>query len=761
MRLLNVKTRTLEQYFNNIPNYAILSHRWGEEEVTLQDLSAPAYQLMRGYAKVNGFCVLAAEYGFDYVWIDACCIDKTSSAELSEAINSMFRWYENASACYAYLDDVGRGPADESQPDVDGEFKKSLWFTRGWTLQELLAPKCVLFYDKFWRQFGDRYSLAADINAITNIPISYLRREQDFRTASIAVRMSWAAYRETTRIEDRAYALLGIFNVNMPLLYGEGDRAFERLQLELLKLNTDESVLAWSPLDTALKEEPSDVFYKRFRIYYSVIHLLSADPQETQYSKEYYREVSHRPEYHRLLAQSPRDFACWSNISAIPMGGTSSVPEMTSRGLRITLPLFQLEKLAYGLLDCQIGTDFRKVVAIPLFQTAISDEYIRPKQPPCLLDLPWSTTRRMQYRTIYIRKDKQDHRLEQPIWNTDVKCGFVRLDAAPDLPERLVKVIPTEADKRQWSSVCPVSGADQTWKRILLHYSKDDGQDDGFVVVLERRTLIRAIFSRTMVPPPFVCHIVAKKKDQSLEDMSQNFDKSKAGDLVVCPDGPRSVTVRRDAFLKHEMFIVTISSSYPSCLPIQTQIFRAPSRGLFAGAGMNADAASSYVYKSCMFSWREFYFVPITILSWALLSSTVSKAEIAVLAGYSLSYFAIRLKARHAAHAIHVSNVDTSEYEVAFRYWPLDMAFVVCFTFINVFIFIRCYRLGEDNTALLGLHLLSISIWGQRPRTLGTPWRERLVKTWLRSRVFALNVSILLLILSFYSPLTEMVAKTG
>ncbi|KAH9238668.1 hypothetical protein K456DRAFT_1826366, partial [Colletotrichum gloeosporioides 23] len=247
MRLLNVKTRTLEQYFNNIPKYAILSHRWGEEEITLQDLSAPAYQLMRGYAKVNGFCVLAAEHGFDYVWIDACCIDKTSSAELSEAINSMFRWYENASTCYAYLDDVGRGPADEGQPDVDGEFKESLWFTRGWTLQELLAPKCVLFCDRFWRQFGDRSSLAAGINAITDIPVAYLRREQDFRSSSIAVRMSWAAYRETTRIEDRAYALLGIFNVNMPLLYGEGDRAFERLQLELLKLNTDESVLAWSP----------------------------------------------------------------------------------------------------------------------------------------------------------------------------------------------------------------------------------------------------------------------------------------------------------------------------------------------------------------------------------------------------------------------------------------------------------------------------------------------------------------------------------
>ena len=145
MRLLNTTTQTLHDFHDNqIPPYAILSHTWGEEEVTLQDLEKPSSKLRTGYAKITSCCALALSDGLQYVWIDTCCIDKTSSAELSEAINSMYRWYQDSEVCYAYMVDVR----------VDSEyenFRRSRWFKRGWTLQELLAPRSMNLYDQEWR----------------------------------------------------------------------------------------------------------------------------------------------------------------------------------------------------------------------------------------------------------------------------------------------------------------------------------------------------------------------------------------------------------------------------------------------------------------------------------------------------------------------------------------------------------------------------------------------------------------------------------
>nr|XP_036586713.1 het domain-containing protein [Colletotrichum truncatum]KAF6797270.1 het domain-containing protein [Colletotrichum truncatum] len=184
MRLLNIETRELEEYFDNFPAYAILSHTWGAEEITLQDLKHPDHIKKRGYVKLNGFCVLAAKLGYKYVWIDTCCIDKTNSAELSEAINSMFRWYADAPVCCAYLEDVTEGGHQQSE----AQFRSSRWFTRGWTLQELIAPQRVDFYDSTWSCFGDRHSLAETIKAITNIPISYLCNHLTFRSAMFAER---------------------------------------------------------------------------------------------------------------------------------------------------------------------------------------------------------------------------------------------------------------------------------------------------------------------------------------------------------------------------------------------------------------------------------------------------------------------------------------------------------------------------------------------------------------------------------------------
>ena len=167
---------------------------------------------------------MAVADGFDYIWIDTCCIDKTSSAELSEALNSMYRWYQEAEECYAYLADVPHNSINRAT-GVTGPSWKSRWFTRGWTLQELIAPLSVIFLNSEWQEIGTKSNLQRDISEITGIPSSFLLGD-DLRHASIAQRMSWASKRETTRIEDLAYYLMGLFGIYMPMLYGEGERAY-------------------------------------------------------------------------------------------------------------------------------------------------------------------------------------------------------------------------------------------------------------------------------------------------------------------------------------------------------------------------------------------------------------------------------------------------------------------------------------------------------------------------------------------------------
>jgi hypothetical protein len=181
------------------------------------------------------YCFLVFRHFLTYT---SCCIDKTSSAELSEAINSMFRWYSRSKVCYAYLTDVSYDGFDDSLP-------KSRWFTRGWTLQELLAPSSVVFYSAEWTRIGDSEVLISVLRNVTRIDEGILSRTKSLDWVSVAEKMSWAATRETTRVEDMAYCLLGIFDINMPLLYGEGGRAFQRLQEEILRNSQDQSLFAW------------------------------------------------------------------------------------------------------------------------------------------------------------------------------------------------------------------------------------------------------------------------------------------------------------------------------------------------------------------------------------------------------------------------------------------------------------------------------------------------------------------------------------
>ncbi|KAM7218546.1 hypothetical protein V8F06_006150 [Rhypophila decipiens] len=307
MRLINIHTQQLQEFLSEkIPPYYILSHTWENDEISYQDYTwllnyeaevaegiidellpkqrariqakARSLENRTGYRKIKSFINTVRSFprqkgqlprsfnvthfrrastdprasnidklgpvDVDYVWIDTCCINKESSAELSEAINSMYMWYKNARLCLTYLSDVNVAENDlASASPGQSSFSRSRWFSRGWTLQELISPRIVLFYNRHWEYITDRYSAAYEIRERTGVSPDHFGQKLTDRP--ISERMSWASNRETTRVEDRAYCLMGIFGVNMPLLYGEGDRAFHRLLREIANMSGDQSIFAW------------------------------------------------------------------------------------------------------------------------------------------------------------------------------------------------------------------------------------------------------------------------------------------------------------------------------------------------------------------------------------------------------------------------------------------------------------------------------------------------------------------------------------
>jgi hypothetical protein len=311
MRLLvaeSIRTSRLECVDfnpNEIEPYAILSHTWTKDEVLLADVVNGTAADRGAYEKVRFACEQAISDGFGYVWIDTCCIDKTSSAELSEAINSMFAWYRGAAVCYAYLSDLGSRREGGVQ-----SLAKCRWFTRGFTLQELIAPAHVVFYKgDEWIPIGDKTSLSKKLAQITKISEEILTGTRPFETASVANRMGWACKRRTTRPEDIAYCLMGIFNVNMPLLYGEGTKAFFRLQEEIMKQTTDHSLFAW--ID---KDAPDDREYE-------------------------------------LLAPSPSCFEKTAGIVPYQQWETRLPHSITNEGLSIHLPIVRVTDATLDISD--------------------------------------------------------------------------------------------------------------------------------------------------------------------------------------------------------------------------------------------------------------------------------------------------------------------------------------------------------------------------------------------------------------------------
>lgn len=222
----------------DIPPYDILSHTWGtnEEEVTYKDFADGTAKSKSGYGKLV-FCERQARRnGQMHFWVDTCCIDKTNQVELNSAITSMFDWYARATKCYVYLSDVFNGSCGMSDTDNvswQAQFRRCRWLTRGWTLQELLAPKVVEFYDRAGALLGDKRTLEHHICEITGIPAAALRG-RSLTSFSVEERLSWQRNRKTKKPEDAAYSLSGICGVSMVPVYGEGkDRAMARLRKEI------------------------------------------------------------------------------------------------------------------------------------------------------------------------------------------------------------------------------------------------------------------------------------------------------------------------------------------------------------------------------------------------------------------------------------------------------------------------------------------------------------------------------------------------
>lgn len=538
MRLINVKTFRLEEFpGSHVPPYAILSHTWGpdSEELSSRDIEDGNIDKPGiGSIKFRGCCQLAVKDNLSYAWIDTCCIDKTNLAELSEAINSMFRWYQSAIICYAFLSDV---PDDENIYEEGSNFQKSRWFRRGWTLQEILAPKKLRFYgiialsdtssaqDAFngnvaqdWHLFGTKGNMSTTISLITGIPREYLLGVARLHDASVAQRMSWAAHRETKRKEDLAYCLLGIFNITMPMIYGEGcDQAFFRLQEQIMKVTRDDSILAWG-----LTNGPS--------------------------SNKTCMATSGR-----AMAKSPLDFANSGHIIRRDQPSQYTRPVDISGGsIRVYLSLITTLNTQVGLLSCGPENNAQQVVGIPLVElpAGASDEYIRPqKYSSSLYSIaPPENLAKL----IQIKLDSQDsasvdsnwgyfHYEEEEFSKIDLKMIEVTPQTCWD-KERALIIFPTE------------NGTDTVSRPVLLRLRNDKRDSKDFIIVIR--------YKDQRLDALAECLVFISSRNTSLEKLSKNlpFMMEKLDGKIRAKNELVSlrVTLERSRFKRQSLFVIRL-----------------------------------------------------------------------------------------------------------------------------------------------------------------------------------------------------------
>jgi hypothetical protein len=466
MRVLDTETRKLKEFIGYPDEpYAILSHTWGNDEVVFEDLKTGASEQKAGYSKIEMSCKLAHAEGYSWIWIDTCCIDKSSSAELSETINSMFEWYQKSAVCYAYLEDVRLGTGKRLD---EAALASCRWIKRGWTLQELVAPPVVKFYSADWKYCGERKGLAGALANTTKITFDILSlgaHRTLLNRYSIAQRMSWAATRQTTRPEDISYCLLGIFDVNMALLYGEGQKkAFIRLQEEILKKSTDQSILAWGCDMPDVSE---------------VVH------------DELGETIGKRILYSGVLALHPSWFVgagevveCWTADNPF---------QMTNGGLRIWLPIIKdnLEsQKCLAVLNCHPEADFEHQIAIPVWEVPYPNLYfyrngdaVTISSPSLESDLTNGKGRR---REIYLVGHEE--------WNvqdfafTYICIEFACLFSAPD--QAKCEVRPTPSGKASiWNSrtkilVLKIGGSrTERFEDVLMTAVYADGKEEDVFAV--------------------------------------------------------------------------------------------------------------------------------------------------------------------------------------------------------------------------------------------------------------------------------------
>ncbi|KAK0643403.1 hypothetical protein B0T16DRAFT_181264 [Cercophora newfieldiana] len=545
MRLINVHTRRLELLDDDpTEDYAILSHTWGkaEDELSFQDMSVLAKQGANRTAKLDGCCEQAKKDGLKYVWIDTCCIDKKSTAELSEAIHSMFKWYQRSKFCYTYLSDIEPGQPRERIPE-------SRWFTRGWTLQELLASPRMKFFDSEWNHLGTKLPKSPLLGLIvhaTGIPHHILTGFASLDTASVAQRFSWASRRQTTRPEDMAYCLLGIFDVIIPLFYGEGlEAAFERLQEAIMRKNLDDSILAWSTGPPEDRREQSAALTKSGGI----------------------------------LAPSPTAFEGCGNIVRRPQteariqafetfGGMVPINISLSPILSDPLPCAR-----YGYLSCGPESHQDRVVAIPLAesQTELSSVdgtpvYLRPRglnsvisPKPAILEAPSK---------ILVRKDRAEN-MPQP----EYRPPWFYLRGPYPLNATVEDVYPPEFYESEVAVIKTPRSPDSDKTLLLIRFSNstpdsDDQAEVGYFLV----GIEYSHDSSTSNKEPRACLYIDDDPQIPLSEIAglwESLAKCWATGIVlaVTPLTGLIVSLKMEIIAGHHLWVVKLSELPPSHNP--------------------------------------------------------------------------------------------------------------------------------------------------------------------------------------------------